>query len=136
MFPLIEQDLEQKIALLPLLADCATRHDGCRSCPVTMWMMKNQVVRPLKDLLLAASRVRDKDFSAQVLHTDQDELGQLGVTFNMMVSEIATTYDNQNRLIAERTQELTDSNRSLELMYQSALQLSDKNITPSMLRIY
>ena len=130
---LIEQDLEQKIALLRSL-QIALLAMTVAVCLVTMWMMKNQVVRPLKDLLLAASRVRDKDFSAQVMHTDQDELGQLGVTFNMMVSEIATTYDNQNRLIAERTQELTDSNRSLELMYQSALQLSDKNITPSMLK--
>ena len=130
---LIEQDLEQKIALLRSL-QIALLVMTVAVCLVTMWMMKNQVVRPLKDLLLAASRVRDKDFSAQVLHTDQDELGQLGATFNMMVSEIATTYDNQNRLIAERTQELTDSNRSLELMYQSALQLSDKNITPSMLK--
>ncbi len=130
---LIEQDLEQKIALLRSL-QIALLAMTVAVCLVTMWMMKNQVVRPLKDLLRAASHVRDKDFSAKVLHTDQDELGQLGVTFNMMVSEIAATYDNQNRLIAERTQELTDTNRSLELMYKSALQLSDRNITPSLLK--
>ena len=130
---LIEEDLEQKIALLRSL-QIALLAMTVAVCLVTMWMMKNQVVRPLKDLLQAASRVRDKDFSAKAHHTDQDELGQLGEAFNMMVSEIAATYDNQNRLIAERTQELTDSNRSLELMYQSALQLSDKNITPSALK--
>jgi two-component system nitrate/nitrite sensor histidine kinase NarX len=50
------------------------------------------------------------------------------------VSEIATTYDNQKKLIEERTRELTESNRSLELMYKSALHLTDKNITPSMLK--
>lgn len=130
---LIEQDLEQKIALLRSL-QIALLAMTVAVCLITMWMMKNQVVRPLKDLLLVASRVRDKDFSAKAQHTDQDELGQLAVSFNMMVAEIATTYDNQNRLIAERTSELTDTNRSLELMYKSALQLSDKNITSSMLK--
>ncbi|MGV1017271.1 MAG: histidine kinase [Fluviibacter phosphoraccumulans] len=130
---LIEQDLEQKISLLRSL-QIALLTMTVIVCLVTMWMMKNQVVRPLTDLLHAASRVRDKDFSAKAHHIDQDELGQLGVAFNMMVAEIATTYDNQNRLIAERTSELTDTNLSLELMYKSALQLSDKNITSSMLK--
>ena len=130
---LIEQDLEQKIALLRSL-QIALLVMTLAVCLVTMWLMKNQVVRPLKDLLQVASRVRDKDFSAKAHHTDQDELGQLGVAFNMMVAEIATTYHNQNKLIAERTSELTDTNRSLELMYRSALQLSDKNISSTMLK--
>ncbi len=130
---LIEQDLEQKIALLRSL-QIALLAMTLAVCIITMWMMKNQVVRPLKDLLQAASRVRDKDFSAKAQHTDLDELGQLGVAFNMMVAEIATTYDNQNQLIAERTRELTESNRSLELMYQSALQFSDNQITGATLK--
>lgn len=130
---LIEDDLEQKIALLKSL-QIALLAMTIVVCVVTMWMMKNQVVRPLKDLLRAASRVRDKDFSAKAQHTDQDELGQLGVTFNMMVSEIAETYDNQKRLIEERTRELTDSNRSLELMYRSALQLAENDFTSGSLK--
>lgn len=130
---LIEEDLEQKIALLRSLQIALLVMTVAVSL-ITMWMMRNQVVKPLKDLLAAASRVRDKDFSARVRHTDQDELGQLGVTFNMMVSEIAATYDNQRKLIAERTHELTESNRSLELMYKSALQLSDNNITSASIK--
>lgn len=130
---LIEEDLEQKIALLRSL-QIALLAMTVIVCLVTMWMIKNQVVRPLKDLLQAASRVREKDFTAKAQHTDLDELGQLGVAFNMMVAEIATTYNNQNHLIAERTKELTESNQSLELMYQSALQFSDKNITAATLR--
>ena len=130
---LLEQDLEDKIALLRSL-QIALLLMTIAVCLVTMWMMKNQVVRPLKNLLSVAKCVRDKDFSAKAYHTDQDELGQLGETFNMMVSEIAATYENQNRLIAERTRELTDSNRSLELMYKSALQLSDSTITSAGLK--
>lgn len=130
---LIEEDLEHKIALLRSLQIALLVMTVVVSL-ITMWMMKNQVVKPLKDLLLAASRVRDKDFSAKARHTDQDELGQLGVTFNMMVSEIAATYENQQRLISERTRELTETNRSLELMYKSALQLSDSNLTSATLK--
>lgn len=131
---LIEEDLEQKIALLKSL-QIALLAMTVVVCIVTMWMMMNQVVRPLRDLLSAASRVRDKDFSAKAHHTDQDELGQLGLAFNTMVSEIATTYNNQNQLISDRTRELTESNRSLELMYKSALQLSGNNITSSSLKL-
>ena len=130
---LIEEDLEQKIALLKSL-QLALLATTIAVCVITMWMMKNQVVRPLKDLLFAAGQVRAKDFSAKARHTDQDELGQLGVAFNTMVAEIAATYENQSRLIEERTRELTDSNRSLELMYKSALQLSDRDITSGTLR--
>ena len=96
---LIAEDLEQKIALLKSL-QIALLAMTVVVCIVTMWMMMNQVVRPLRDLLSAASRVRDKDFSAKAHHTDQDELGQLGLAFNTMVSEIATTYNNQNQLIS------------------------------------
>ena len=130
---LIEQDLEQKIALLRSL-QIALLVLTFAVCIITMWMMKNQVVRPLRDLLQAARKVRDKDFSAKAQHTDHDELGQLGVTFNMMVSDIAATYANQKCLIDERTRELTESNRSLELMYKSALQLANKNITSATLK--
>jgi len=130
---LLEQDLEDKIALLRSL-QIALLLMTIAVCLVTMWMMKNQVVRPLKNLLFVAKRVRNKDFSAKADHTDQDELGQLGETFNMMVAEIAETYENQNRLIAERTRELTDTNRSLELMYKSALQLSESNISSASLK--
>lgn len=130
---LLEEDLEQKIALLKSL-QIALLAVTIGVCMVTMWMMKNQVVRPLKDLLSVASRVRDKDFSAKAHHTDHDELGQLGVAFNTMVSEIALTYDNQTRLIEARTQELTNTNRSLELMYKSAIQLADSDITSASLR--
>lgn len=130
---LIEEDLEHKIALLRSLQIALLVMTVAVSL-ITMWMMRNQVVKPLKDLLSAASRVRDKDFSAKSHYTDQDELGQLGSTFNMMVAEIATTYENQQRLISERTQELTDTNRSLELMYKAALQLSDSTITSATIK--
>jgi two-component system nitrate/nitrite sensor histidine kinase NarX len=130
---LIEEDLEQKIALLKSL-QIALLVMTVSVCVITMWMMKNQVVKPLRDLLSVASRVRDNDFSAKASHTDQDELGQLGETFNMMVSEISETYENQKRLIAERTKELTETNRSLELMYRSALRLSESNFTPGSLK--
>lgn len=130
---LIEDDLEQKIALLRSMQIALLVMTVIVSL-VTMSMMKIQVIRPLTDLLRAASQLRDKDFSVKVSHTDQDELGQLGEAFNMMVAEISATYDNQNRLIAERTRELTESNRSLELMYKSALQLSQGNINSSSLK--
>ena len=50
---LIEVDLERKIALLRSM-QIALLVMTIMVCLVTMWMMKNQVVRPLKELLRAA----------------------------------------------------------------------------------
>ena len=125
---LIEEDLERRIALLrsiQIVMLILTFIVGI----VTMWMMKNQVVKPLDELLKSAKQLREKNFDTRVSHTESDELGQLGVAFNTMVEELARLYATQEQTIRDKTRELTNTNQSLELLYKSTLRLSDNDLS-------
>jgi len=125
---MIEEDLERRIALLKSI-QIVLLIIAVGVCIVTMWMMQNQVVRPLAELLNAAKQVREKNFQTRVHHVDQDELGQLGQGFNTMVEELAHLYATQEQTILEKTQELTNTNKSLELLYKTTLRLSDNELS-------
>lgn len=125
---LIEEDLERRIALLKSI-QIVLLIIAVSVCIITMWMMQNQVVRPLDELLNAAKQVRQKNFQTRVRHVDQDELGQLGQAFNTMVEELAHLYATQEQTILEKTQELTNTNKSLELLYKTTLRLTDNELS-------
>lgn len=53
------------------------------------WLLIRRTVRPLLDLNDAATLMARGDYSARVAVTSQDEVGQLGVSFNEMAGEVA-----------------------------------------------
>ncbi|MGM0421571.1 MAG: ATP-binding protein [Pseudomonadota bacterium] len=76
---------------------------------VAVWfglVFAGQLARPISQLITAAERVRSGDLGARVDYTDQDdELGQLGRSFNRMTSQLAGQREElmqANRLIDER----------------------------------
>lgn len=125
---LIEEDLEQKVrwlratqfALLTLIVMVSL---------VTSWMLRKQLVQPLAQLLKAAETVSRGSFSTRVSHVSSDELGQLGRAFNTMVEEIANMYAHLEEKVEEKTQELTRTNQSLELLYRVSQKLSASDLT-------
>lgn len=125
---LIEEDLEKKVrwlratqfALLALIVVVSL---------VTSWMLQQQLVQPLAHLLKAAKTVSRGSFSVRVSHVGSDELGQLGHAFNTMVAEIANMYAHLEEKVEEKTQELTRTNQSLELLYQVSQKLSANDLT-------
>ncbi len=125
---LIEEDLERKVrwlrmtqfALLALIVVVSL---------VTSWMLRQQLVQPLAHLLRAAKTVSRGSFSVRVSHVGSDELGQLGHAFNTMVAEIANMYAHLEEKVEEKTQELTRTNQSLELLYQVSQKLSANDLT-------
>ena len=125
---LIEEDLEQKVrwlratqfGLLTLIIMVSL---------VTSWMLRQQLVQPLAQLLKAARTVSRGSFSTRVSHVGGDELGQLGRAFNTMVEEIASMYAHLEEKVEEKTQELTRTNQSLELLYRVSQKLSASDLT-------
>lgn len=125
---LIEEDLEQKVrwlratqfALLTLIILVSL---------VTSWMLRQQLVQPLAQLLKAARTVSRGSFSTRVSHVGSDELGQLGRAFNTMVEEIAGMYAHLEEKVEEKTRELTRTNQSLELLYRVSQKLSASDLT-------
>ncbi len=125
---LIEQDLEEKVRWLRVTQLVLL---GCIILVslITGWMLRQQVIRPLAQLLQAAKSVSQGSFTARVSHLSSDELGQLGRAFNTMVEEIASMYGHLEEKVEEKTRELTRTNESLELLYRISQRLSASDLT-------
>ncbi len=130
---LIEEDLERKVnflratqfALLAIIVLVSL---------ITTWMLRRQLVQPLAELLKAAKTVSQGAFTVRVRHVTSDELGQLGRAFNTMIGEIANMYAHLEDKVEEKTEELTRSNRSLELLYRTSQQLSASDLKLDMIQ--
>ncbi|WP_232222272.1 histidine kinase [Thioalkalivibrio paradoxus] len=95
---------------------------------ITMYFVRTEVLQPLRALLRAAEAVRRRDFGWRIRHTGDDELGQLGATFNLMARDLSQTYEDLETRVREKTGALERSNRSLELMYRSLMHLHDASL--------
>lgn len=97
-------------------------------------VVRKRVLQPLRDLLKATGRLARGDFEARARHVTEDELGQVGQTFNAMADELSKLYRGLEQRVAEKTQELTRSNRSLELLYHTITRLHDAPLSPAAYR--
>jgi len=100
----------------------------------TLGVMRKRVLQPVADLLKSTGRLAQGDFQARVHHIGEDELGQVGQTFNFMADELSKLYRGLEQRVAEKTLELTRSNRSLELLYHSITRLHDAPLSPASYR--
>lgn len=102
---------------------------------ITMHLMHTDVLIPLRDLLTAAEKARHGDFSARVSHTSEDELGRLGHAFNVMSEDLSRKYADLEARVREKTADLEQSNRSLELLYNTSITLNAGPLTESTYRV-
>lgn len=125
---LIEEELEYKARMLRIVQLGLLGLIVLISL-ITLWLLRKQLIMPLAELLQAARTVSQGSFSTRVVHTGSDELGQLGHAFNTMVTEIASMYAHLEDKVREKTQELTRTNQSLELLYYVSQELSASDLT-------
>jgi two-component system nitrate/nitrite sensor histidine kinase NarX len=100
---------------------------------VILYLGKKDVLVPLRDLLTFAKAVRGGDFSIRSHPRREDELGQLGYGFNLMAEDLSKIYANLEKRVEEKTADLEQSNRSLELLYSIAKQLGENPLTEASL---
>ncbi len=87
------------------------------------------ISKPLIQLKDAADRISKGDYSHRVeIHTG-DEVGKLAGQFDMMRTSIIETNENLNRLVKERTKELTDMTNALDATAIVAVTDKDGTIT-------
>jgi two-component system nitrate/nitrite sensor histidine kinase NarX len=98
-----------------------------------LWLLNEQVVRPLRHLVRAAREVRAGGFKVRAHDTGPDEIGQLGQAFNYMVEDLARLYGSLERQVAEKTADLERKNRSLGLLYETTRLLSGRSVDGSAL---
>jgi signal transduction histidine kinase len=73
-----------------------------------------RIVRPIEDIAETARAVIAGDLSRRVAVTSRDELGVLAHAFNGMTSRLETLINDLEDRVADRTAELTASNKELE----------------------
>ena len=118
----IERDTEAKILVLRMVLGAALLMSLVVGS-LTLFLARNDLVLPLRDLLWFAGNVGRGNLAVRTEHTGSDELGRLGQAFNHMAEELSRMYQNLEARVAEKTAELTISNRSLELLYHSIARL-------------
>jgi len=102
---------------------------------VSLYLMHAQVIVPLADLLQCARRVRAGDFSVRAEHSGEDELGQLGQSFNYMVADLSRSYATLEARVEEKTEQLARSNVSLEILYNTTRTLAENPLTQATLDV-
>ena len=129
---LLEHDLERRIQALRLIQGA-----GLFAIVVVMFislfLMHAQVIVPLGDLLQCARRVRVGDFNVRARHAGEDELGQLGQSFNYMVEDLSRSYATLEARVREKTEQLARTNVSLEILYNTTRTLAENALTQATL---
>ena len=129
---LLEHDLERRIQALRLIQGA-----GLFAIVVVMfislYLMHAQVIVPLGDLLQCARRVRVGDFTVRARHSGEDELGQLGQSFNYMVEDLSRSYATLEARVEEKTEQLARTNVSLEVLYNTTRTLAENPLTQATL---
>lgn len=90
---------------------------------LTVYLIHSGLVQPLRALLAFSSRVGQGDLTVRTDYTGEDELGRLGQAFNTMAEDLSKLYADLEERVRQKTAELTLSNQSLELLYQSIARL-------------
>lgn len=125
----IERDTEAKILVLRMVLGAALLMTLLVGS-LTLYLARNDLILPLRDLLSFAANVGRGNLAARTEHTGSDELGRLGQAFNHMAEDLSRMYQNLETRVEEKTAELTIANRSLELLYHSIARLYNGPVAP------
>ncbi|MGL6039953.1 MAG: HAMP domain-containing protein [Deefgea sp.] len=93
---------------------------------LTLFWLTRRVTRPLIKMAAAAEKVKRGDLQVRTPEDGAGEITQLGQAFNHMVAELALGIEVLEARVAEKTQALTQNQRSLELLYRTKQRLSDQ----------
>jgi len=95
----------------------------------TLRRIRLRVVNPLKELMIASQHMQQGNFDVPLPDSQLDnELGQLTVTFNQMAGELRKLYTSLEATVAEKTQDLHEAHRRLEVLYQCSQALNTSQI--------
>lgn len=83
-----------------------------------MFGLHADVIIPLGNLIDAARAAGRGDFSVRVQHTDKDELGILGQSFNTMADNLSRLYAEMEERVRGKTRELQRNNNALDMLYR------------------
>jgi len=78
-----------------------------------VYLVSRKMTGTLVALSAGATRMQQGDYSVRIGVVSEDEIGQLGMAFNEMASEIQAYTNNLEELVRERTRELERANQEI-----------------------
>jgi two-component system nitrate/nitrite sensor histidine kinase NarX len=87
---------------------------------VSLQKMTKLVVQPMNQLVRAAREAGRGNFSIKVRGNTNNEIGVLARTFNDMSEQLQAMHKQFEQRVQDKTSQLEQSNRSLELLYQTS----------------
>lgn len=85
-----------------------------------------KLTAPILQLDSAARKISGGDFNVRVEINSENEIGSLANTFNIMADNVKSSRDNLERKVTERTAELADINKMLQIEIKDRLQAENK----------
>ena len=79
-----------------------------------------RIMRPVDELIGAARAVAAGDFGQTIAARSGDEIQQLAEEFNLMASQLRTSYERLEQTVADRTRQLQESEERLRTVIASA----------------
>lgn len=101
----------------------------------TLRRIRQQVVSPLGQLRVASQNIQQGRFNYPPLNTRlENELGLLALTFDRMSGELQKLYRTLEAQVEEKTRDLHEAHRRLEVLYQCSQALNTSQIDVSCFR--
>ena len=86
--------------------------------------LNRTLIVPLKQLVDVAEQVGKGNFEVKANYNENNELGLLANTINQMSSELKLTYQEFESRVDHKTQQLSRTNQSLDILYRAARNLA------------
>ena len=80
----------------------------------TFYFAVKNVLKPLKDLEVAANQIKKGNFSQSIDVKNFDEIGVVAKTFNDMSKELAVLYSSMEERVKQKTNEVSEKLKDLE----------------------
>jgi len=94
---------------------------------VVLTRINRSIILPLRELIDVAAAAGKGNFEARSHYHEDNELGLLSNTINQMSKELHLMHLNFELRVKEKTSALSNSNRSLELLYNTSKILVNEN---------
>ena len=120
---LLQLESEKKLSLLRLIQGL-TLFLVIAVASFVLFKLNRTLIGPLKQLVNVAEQAGKGNFEVRATYNRNDELGVLAHTINQMSEELKLTYQDFESRVSHKTQQLSRTNQSLDVLYRAARNLA------------
>jgi len=120
---LLQLESEKKLSFLRLIQG-VTLLLVIAVASFVLFKLNRTLIVPLKQLVEVAEQAGKGNFDVKASYNKNDELGVLAHTINQMSDELKLTYQEFEARVENKTEQLSRTNQSLDILYRAARNLA------------